>query len=559
MNDPLELEPGMFALDPDDDRTVRGMLLPYGVASGQPMAGEAGTMFAAGDVEIPADPSIVTLNRQHNRFDPVGRGVELEETAGGVLAALRFANTPEGDAELADYRAGKRKPLSAEIATYRDRAGAIVRRVLVGAGIVDRGAFAGAHLFAADEPEPAGEPAGEELPPAVLAALETIAAEYGVPADELTLTIPKPSTPAPGHAGVEPNDEPAAHAAGPTDEPPAAADDNAHREETAMPEATAPATIATGTGTGADEPQLGTGDLFAAIVNARENGTPIPAEFAAGAELFALGGATGNLGTVMEPQFIGEVWSGGDYVPKWMGLFAPASLTSLVVNGWRFVTRPTVEPYAGDGAPVGGTAVTTEPVTEAAQRFAGGNVIPREYYDFNARQFVEAWSKYSRDDWARKADGYVRTKALAAAVLLDSNVPAGGEPSLPVIRRIVDGVFELAKDPVNARATFAMIPTEDYKLLMHTGHSDLLEYLSLALGVEKGSALGFHLGWDDALPAGDVIVGARQAATVRTLPGSPIRINAANVAAGSFDEALFGYVHFLDECPDALLRVRDIA
>ena len=150
------LEPGLFALDSTDPRVVRGLLLPYGVASGQPLAGEAGTIFAAGDVDVPADSSIVTLNREHNRFDPVGRAVELVDEPGvGILAAFRYAETPEGDAELEAYAGGKRRQLSPEIAKYVDAAGAVVRRVLVGAGLVERGAFAGAQLFSIRELEPA--------------------------------------------------------------------------------------------------------------------------------------------------------------------------------------------------------------------------------------------------------------------------------------------------------------------------------------------------------------------------------------------------------------------
>lgn len=579
MSEPT-VEAGLFALDPNA-RIIRGMLLPYGELS-RPSVTSEPVMFAAGDIDVPADPSVATLNREHNRFDPIGRAVELEETDAGVLAAFAVAETPEGDAYLAEYAGGRRRRLSAELAVYRDAAGAIVRRVLVGAAVVERGAFAGAALFAElelDPADPAAEPelvdeldpaepipgveSGSDVSPAVAEAMATIAAELGVDVDDIALAIRRPeAAPVPGQAGAASTPEPAAYAAAvpaPADAATTGGTPTTESEEP-MPEATAPATLGTGTPAGGEATTtLTRGDLFAAIVEHREQGTPIPAEFAAGGDLFALGAATGNLGNVLEPQFVGEVWSGGDYVPKWMQLFAQDTLTSLVVNGWRFVTRPGLAAWAGDGAPVGGTAVTTEPVTEAAQRFAGGNVIPREYYDFNARQFVEAYTKYARDDWHRKADGYVRTQALAAATLTDSDIPAGGEPSLPVIRRIVDGVFAIAKDPINARATFAMIPTADYKLLLHTGHSDLLEYLALALNVESGSALGFHLGWDDAIPAGDVIVGAKQSAKVRTLPGSPIRVNAAAIATGSFDEALFGYVHFLDENPDALVRMRDIA
>lgn len=548
------IEPGLFALDEHDPRVVRGMLLPYGEASGKPLAGEAGTMFAAGDVDVPADPSVATLNREHNRFDPIGRAIELVEQAGGVLAAFRIAETPEGDAYLAEYAAGKRRRLSPEIANYVNAAGAVVRRVLTGAAAVERGAFAGAHLYSVDV---------DELEPGTIPAelVERIRAQFDAKLDELVAELT-----------TDPAD-PAASAADPAAEtnPPAPADgaetgdEPETPKENELPEAIAPATLGTGTAV-EPEKKLEKGDLFAAILNAKNGGVPIPADFRLGAELFpehagelfALGAATGNLANVIAPQYIGQVWEGGDYVQKWLPLFAHGDLTALRVEGWRSVTRPTVEAYDGDGAAVGGSAFTTEPVSAPAQRYAGGNTLPREYYDFHATEFVDAWGRFATNDYRRKADAYVRTRALATATPVASTVPGTGEPSLPVIRRIVDGIFAIAADPINARATFAMIPDEDYKLLLHTGHSDLLEYLKLALNVDGGeSGLGFHLGWDSTLAAGSVVVGAREAAKVRELPGVPIRINAANVAAGSFDEALFGYVHFLDELPEALALVTD--
>lgn len=510
----ITLEGGMFALDPSESRLIRGVLLPYGEQSRASLTDEGGLMFGAGDIDIPRDPSVVTLNRDHDRFDPIGRAVELEDTDAGILAAFRVADTPEGDEYLAEYQNGGRRKLSAEIGKYVSLAGEVVRRTLTGAAVVPEGAFAGAHLF---QLAVIDEPINEQVQTA--------------PADtddhETTDQTPVESD----ITGEEP------------EEP----------KEDAMPEAVAPVTL----GSGAQpESQLTKGDLFAAISESKQFGTPIDAKFRAGGELFALGAATGNLGNVIAPQYIGQVWEGGDYVQKWLPLFASGDLTSLTVTGWRSVLRPTVAAYAGDGAAVGGSAFTTELVTDNAQRYAGGNTLPREYYDFNATEFVDAWAKFARDDYARKADAYVRTAALAAATPIVSTVP-GTEPSLPVIRRIIDGIFAIAADPINARASFAMIPDEDYKLLLHTGHSDLLEYLRLALNVEEGSVLGFHLGWDSSLTAGSVVVGARESAKVRQLPGSPIRINAANVANGSFDEALFGYVHFMDEFPDALVIVDD--
>lgn len=585
------IEPGLFSLDDDDPRVVRGLLLPYGVAAGQPLAGEAGTMFAAGDVEIPADATVATLNREHNRFDPIGRAVELVDEPGvGILAAFRIAETPEGDAYLAEYSGGRRRQLSPEIAKYVNAAGAVVRRVLTGAAATMRGAFAGAELFSITELDAGELEAGDldELIDNVRDAIVEHAAAIGSTPDEvrrraiaeleLELAPVPDEPPAPVIAGGSSTDPepPAAPAGGSADhaahaaEPPAGELDETGAEapedgENNMGDAMAPASLGTGTPAADDERKLTKGDLFAAVMSARTHGVPIPADFRTGAELFpenagelfALGAATGNLGNVLAPQYVGQVYEGGDYVQKWLPLFAHGDLTSLTVTGWRSVSRPTVAAYAGDGAPVGGTAFTTELVTENAQRFAGGNTLPREYYDFHAAEFVDAWGRFGTNDYKRKADGYVRTQVLAAATAMQSTVPAGGEPSLPVIRRIIDGVFAIGADPINARATFAMIPDEDFKLLLHTGHSDLLEYLALALNVDGGNMLNFHLGYDSTLAAGSVVVGAREGVKVRELPGVPIRINAANVAAGSFDEALFGYVHVMDEMPEAVVVVTD--
>jgi hypothetical protein len=502
------IESGLFALDPDKARVIRGLLLPFGERSRVSVSGAEPVEFGKGTVGLPRDPSVVTLNRDHDRFDPIGRAVEIDEQEDGIHVAFQIADTDEGDAYLQEYANGGRKALSAEIAALVRRGAQAIAGRLSGAAVVPEGAFAGAHLFAIGD-------ITEEL------------------------------------AEAEPEITDAATAVEEEQ-----ADEADNQEEDAMPEAVAPITLGTGSKA---ETELTKGDLFAAIEKNKQFGDPSDlAKFQAGGELFALGAATGQQGKVIAPQYIGQVWEGGDYVPRWMDLFAHDDLTALTVTGWRSVLRPTVATWAGDGAAVTGTAFTTEAVTTNAQRFAGGNTIPREYYDFNQSDFLDAWSRFARDDYARKADTYVRTQALAAATSFESTVPSA-EPSLAVVRRIIDGVFAIGADPINARASFAVIPDEDYKLLLHTGHSDLLEYLGLALGVEEGSVLNFKLRYDSSLTAGSVVVGASQSIKVRELAGSPIRINAAAIAVGSYDEALFGYVHVMDEFPDALVIVTDAA
>lgn len=521
-----DIETGTFALD-EESRTLRGILLPWGEKSRPSVSNTEPIYFERGSVQLPRDPAVVTLNRTHDRFDPVGRATVLEDREEGIYAEFRLADTDEADEYIADP--SKLRKLSAEVTGIVRDASNRVRGIaarLTGGALVTEGAFASAALFAIGEEIEAEED--------VITLTPDEAGDIAVTATETPETVTV--------------------TAGDSETVFTTEDTNDTESEDAVADAKAPETL---TASAATAPQEDINSLFEAITKYKSQGDATDlAKFQKGGELFALGAATGNQSNVITPQYIGQVWEGGDYRQKWIPLFASGELTSLTVTGWRSVLRPTVAAWAGDGAAVGGSAFTTEVVTDNAQRYAGGNTLPREFYDFNATEFVEAWARFARDDYARKADAYVRTAALAAATPVASAVPTT-EPSIAVIRRLIDGVFAIGADPINARATFAVIPTDDYKLLLHTGHSDLLEYLALALGVEQGSALGFHLGYDDTLAAGSVLVGAREAVKVRQLPGSPIRINAANIAVGSFDEALFGYVHAMDEYPDALVLVTD--
>ncbi len=59
-----------FSYDPAT-RTLRGILLPFGGERSRPnITGNEGVMFSADSIELPRDPSVVTLNRNHNRYDP---------------------------------------------------------------------------------------------------------------------------------------------------------------------------------------------------------------------------------------------------------------------------------------------------------------------------------------------------------------------------------------------------------------------------------------------------------------------------------------------------------
>ena len=103
----------LFAVDVPN-RRIRGLLIPYGELSAPNISGTEPVMFSAGTVQLPTDPSIITLNAGHDQLEPRGRAVTLDEQPKGVVAEFEIARTPEGDQLLADAQAEPRPRLSPE-------------------------------------------------------------------------------------------------------------------------------------------------------------------------------------------------------------------------------------------------------------------------------------------------------------------------------------------------------------------------------------------------------------------------------------------------------------
>ena len=80
--------------------------------------------------------------------------------------------------------------------------------------------------------------------------------------------------------------------------------------------------------------------------------------------------------------------------------------------------------------------------------------------------------------------------------------------------------------------------------LVFAPNSDTLGYLSAALGLRDGQLDGFRIVPSSLVTDGHVLVVSRGAADVYTLPGSPIRAEALNIANGGIDIGFFGYGGF---------------
>ena len=121
-----------------------GVLLPYGER-----AADRPEMFEPGALHWPADG--VLLRSMHKRQDPVARFIP-EATETEVRVSIDLPDTTAGRDAATNVRAGVLKGLSVEFRAERERRDnglrVIERAELVGAGLVDSGAYARARVEA---------------------------------------------------------------------------------------------------------------------------------------------------------------------------------------------------------------------------------------------------------------------------------------------------------------------------------------------------------------------------------------------------------------------------
>jgi hypothetical protein len=507
------LEAGLFAVD-RDARTIRGVLIPWGERSRLSISKTKPVTFRRGDVKVPRDPSLVGLNRMHDRFDPIGRATQLEDTDAGLVATFRIADTDDGDAYLAEP--GNLRRLSAEVRAMMRRDDGSATAEVVGAALVDEGAFASAALFAID------------------------AAETPEPDDE-TDDDETPETP-----------EPAAEPDG-TPEPDAAPD--TEQEEDTVAEAEVPNTFAATTAAPSKQ-HMSKGEMFGALA-AIATGRATPDIIArmqdswggvGEAGLFALSdikydGTGGLANTMTRPQWLGEVLDGTTYEPRFAPLFGHADLSGLTMSGWKWNVKPTGGAWAGNKAAIPSGTASLTAVSETASRWAGGHDHAREHVDFGTPGYFEAYYAAMVESYLRWRDeDIVLTEAVAAATAVEADNPSGLSIG-SAMSKLVDGAASVVA--AGLVPTFAILPTAEWKAILKTPSSDVLGYLTAALGLDSGELENSGFVIRPSAEVTNPLVGARSAATVYELPGSPIRVEALNIANGGIDTGLFGYAGLL--------------
>jgi hypothetical protein len=535
------------------DRIVTGLLLPFGEV-GRTNLGKF-KIPGPGIISIPKDVSVLQANLDHDQMEPVARILTATETPSGIVATFKVGENPEGDALLAEIEKGKTtgklKALSAEVKNVVIKAGEAVAGALTGAAFVNKGAFPSARLMAADtvDEETISEVEQDVADIDVTTdsgAIETIEDEYTdgagdtwkrvitrtkvVDGDVVTIDEHVQLTPMAAEEQPQPAQE----------EPPVDQPLNARVPEALKASVTA-------------EPkksELSKHDVFSMISKARATGDR---HLMAALEDVAISGE-GAVGTAtVVPQYVGELWSGRRFTRKVIPNLASAALTSTSVTGWRFTTKPAVATWTGNKADVPSNAPVAESYTVPLQRFAGAWDIAREFVDFGQTDVLESMMRYAVDSYAQQSDNYVLSTALTAvgAGTQVGTIPSGIAESLV---KLVRGALNVVNTG-NALPTFAIVATDVYEELALIQTNNALEFLSMSLNLEGGSLENFRIVPHASMAAGDVLVGARDAITVHELPGSPIRVNALDIAKGGVDEAVFGYVAARIDDTNGLSRI----
>lgn len=239
---------------------------------------------------------------------------------------------------------------------------------------------------------------------------------------------------------------------------------------------------------------------------------------------------------VSDADWLGEAWSGAPYERLIVPTLASKPLTRSTLRGWRWKVRPEVGTYEGNLAEIPTNSPSTEAVEVEATRIAGGHKLDRKYVDFPDAEFMASYMREMAGSYAEKSD-------LAAAKFVTGEVlktwkKANDQSDL---LRAAGKARQLIKRTLRVEPTTYLVNPDDLFKLMDVTVMDQPQYLKL-LGVDPEKFID-----DENVPAGHVLAYHEHAFLCGELAGSPIRVNALDVARGGSDEALFGYLALLTQ------------
>lgn len=550
----------------EDGTSASGLLVPYGVEAKSNLG-----LFKAesGSFEVPEDVTGMSLNVEHSREDVVGAVTRIWEQPEGLFASFSFAKTKAGQRAFMDAKDGKRKNLSVEAAGVVIQAGKAIAGRLFAAALVERPAFEGATLLAAEDTAGSVAVAAEVSSDpirnldrfrALLGKPELTEAEAYAERDAICAAvadlIAALQAPEAEDAATSADAEvtPATPTAITTPEAPA-------EEEEEVDNTTLPDTLTASETVPVSAKEMG------AIVHAIRSGTaseqhvarfnqagnfqPQSTLFAALSDIkYNAAGAPKPYQAI--PQWLGDTYKGNAYEQRLAPLVAHADLTSMSYSGFKWNVKPSGGAWDGEKNAVPSSGASTTAVTGTAALWAGGHDIAVEHRLFNTPGFFEAYADAMVESYKRWADAEVATAIIAGATSLEADNPAGLSIGVGM-SAIIDGAFAVSE--AGYRPTFALVNPSIYKAILKTGDSNVTGYLANAIGLAEGSLEGFRY-----IPYTDddvdlALVGAGYAATLFELGSVPVRVEAPDLVKGGVDFNFYGAAGVLISDAEAFVNV----
>lgn len=560
MREMIEIEGGEVLAN-FDARTLTGLLIPYG-ERGRTNVGEF--EVEAGVIRLPADPVVVGINTDHDRYAPVGRATKVWEEPRGIMATFAIANTPEGDAALDDARTGKRACLSGEFRTGI-KAGKATGGHLSGAALVERGAFASAGVLAADAPlddEVTTDPTDDEADDTKTTRdVQEYTDENGVTWRSVSETET--------HTEAVDNGTETTITTTITD--------TEESEETDVTASAIPATQRTNAPAQTTKRGPALPEILAAFaeIKANPNAEAARGVLAALTDIKLTGtGALPTGGDVLRPNWVGQLYQGIPYVREYINLHTLGTdISAGGKKGYKLNRGTSGSPldhfdgtWAGNKVAIpSGGAFTTAAASELF-RFAFGADIAREFYDLpGGAEAVEAFLRLVVEDHLVWSD----------TIALETIVTTAGSPVAPktypgvdghdyagAIGQIIQGILAVKGKKADGRRdtpTYALVNDIAYEELIYTPRDLLPEFVTFTADTDgTGTADGtvqIVQGDTGVQDTASVIVGAKGAIEFDELAGGPLHIDALDLARGGVDKAIHGYLQRFVVRPEAVVHI----
>lgn len=570
--DAVIIDAGTLAFS-EEDMTASGLLVPYGVKCRSNL-GEF--EVDAGVFSLPADTTGAALNIEHKREDVAGGIVKTWEQSEGVMGTFKFAQTDEGRAAFADAKSGKRKNLSAEVAKVTIRGGKATGGRLFGAALVERPAFAGATLLAAEDvtevaPDPYTAPESSSSSQYVTEYTDDDGTRWRRVEESVnTTTVTKMTEQTDAEALAEETNQGETMNASAVVETPAATG------------AQVPATLLASAPPATTAEDVDLGSLFAALAEVKAGvGDTSDAETLLAALTDIKYNATGGLTTaasgVLQPAWVGKLWQGRRYVRKYIDLVTHL-YGGIQLGGRSGFTidagTELVQEWTGNKSEMPSGGATTATKKSTLKKYGWAADLAREWFDLEGgADVIEAFLQLVVDSYARVTDRRALTDIIGAAatgsVANDRLVAPGTYPAVdghdyPAAMGMLIDAIETVNDNED-EPSFALVNPVAWRQLLFTPKDLIPEYVSFAVraGTGEGTADGkvivkkapaaYFTGLDAAAP--QIAAGAKGAIEFREQGQTPIQVDALDIAKGGVDKAVLGYLETFIVRPESLVLI----